>query len=217
MNAAEREVIAEEEGGTSRFSTFVSILIALVSVVGAILAWRVAVASSDASSADTQGLLAEVDQADVALQTSITVLGHKAVYLSFVVNRTLSAKLAALGPDYRAYSRAFDWAASYGLYYVPANYLDRNENLDFERDAGETASNFALRRDTNPSPHYSAADRARDKARWLLGDLIWFGGALLALTLADAIRHPLRYFFLFAGIGILLTGSLAEVLIERLS
>ena len=216
MILGEGEVLVEEVSGTSRFSTFVSILIALVSVLGAILAWRVAVASSNASSADTRGLLAEVDSADVTLQASITVFGHKAVYASFVTNKALGDAFDSLGSNYQPVSFAFKSAAARSLDFLPRIYLDRNENFDVARDQGETAANIALNHDTNPQSQYSAGDSSRVKSLWLLGDLIWFSGALVALTLADAIRHPVRYFFLLAGIGILFSGSLAVVLIERI-
>jgi hypothetical protein len=215
MNLGEGEVLVEEGVGTSRFSTFVSILIALVSVLGAILAWRVAVASSNASTADTRGLLAEVDRAEVTLQASITVFGHKAVYASFITNKALGDAFASLGTSYQPLSFAFKSAAARSLDFMPRIYLDRDEKFDVARDLGETAADFALNRDTNPQTQYNAADISRTKSLLLLGDLIWLSGALVALTLADAIHHPLRYFFLLAGIGILFTGSLTAVLIER--
>jgi hypothetical protein len=216
MEVSEGEVNVEEGGGqTSRFSTFVSILIAVVSVMGAILAWRVAIASSNASSADTRGLLAEVDRADVNLQASIQVFGHKAAYVSFVTNKSLGEAFQALGDENQPLSLAFNSAAASTLDFLPRIYIDRDENFDFVRDQGETEAEFSLNRDTNPQPQYDAADRSRAKALWLLVDLIWFSGALVALTLADAIRNPLRYFFLLGGLGILFTGSLAAILIER--
>lgn len=210
------DVVGEDEGGTSRFSTFVSILLALVSVLGAILAWRVASAASNATSYDTQGLLAEVDRADVNLQASITVFGHQTVYASFLTNKALGDAFASLGPDFLVTSYAFKSTAARSLDFMPRIYLDRDENFNAVRDLGETAAQYALNQDTNPEPRYAGADSARLKSLWLLGDLIWFSGALVALTLADALRHPVRYFFLVAGIGVLFTGSLAAVLIERL-
>ena len=215
MITGERDVIAEEEGGTSRFSTFVSVLIAFVAVLGAILAWRVAVASSNASSADTRGLLAEVDRADVTLQASVTVFGHKAVYASFVTDKALGDAFASLGSDYQPLSFAFKSAAAHSLDFLPRVYLDRDEKFDVARDLGETEADISLNQDINPQPQYNAADSSRTKSLWLLGDLIWLSGALVALTLADAIRHPLRYFFLLGAIGILFSGSLAAILIER--
>ena len=220
MNAGEVDelidVVDDEGAGTSRFSTFVSILLAVVSVLGAILAWRVAVASSNAGSADTRGLLAEVDRADVNLQASITVFGHQAVYVSFLTNKVLGDAFAPFGADYQVVSIAFNSAATRNLDFMPRIYLDRNANFDAARDRGETEADIALNRDTNPDPKYATADSARLKSLWLLGDLIWFSGALIALTLADAIRQPVRYFFLMAGITVLLTGSLAAILVERL-
>ena len=58
-------------GSSNRFSNMVAILIALVTTIGAIIAWRVAVASSDAGSADTTGLLVAVDREDATTQATL--------------------------------------------------------------------------------------------------------------------------------------------------
>ena len=57
------------------------------------------ISSSLASSADTKGLLAEVDRADVNLQASTTVFGHQTVYASFLTNKALGDAFAALLED----------------------------------------------------------------------------------------------------------------------
>jgi hypothetical protein len=208
-------IMAEEaEERTSRYSTFVSIMLAVVSVIGAIVAWRVSVALSDAGSSDTAGLLAEMDKADVEIQATISVIGHKTVYASFVTDKSIADGFYALGDNYTYLAYAFHNAANEVLNFIPRNYLDRDENFDYQRDLGETIANSELSRDTNAQPYFDAADRARVKGQWLLVDLIFLGAALLFLTLADAIQNFTRHLFLALGLLILVTGSLAVVALE---
>ncbi len=204
----------QPESTSSHYSTSIAVLIVLVSVVGAIVAWRVAVALSDAGSADTRGLLAAVDKEDAATQGMITVLGHQTAYEAFVRNNSLYNAFYQLGSNYSAQASAFESAATRALDFLPRQYLDRDDKLDVQRDLGESIAEISLNKDVNSKPSFDSADRARQKAQWLLLVLTWLGGALLLLTLSDAILNPLRYLFLLGGLGSLMLGTAAVVLIE---
>jgi hypothetical protein len=216
MKQGETETLIEEGESTSnRFSNLVAILIACVSVIGAVIAWRVAVASSDASSADTRGLLATTDREDATTQATITSLGHQTAYTAFVRDNALSNAFYDLGgDDHRRLAQAFESAANRALDFIPRALLDRQDKFDVRRDIGENIAEFTVNRDINPQPHFNAADVARAKAQWLLFVLIWFGVALLLLTLADAIQNPLRYLCLLGGIGIFFIGTGVALLVE---
>ena len=217
MNQGAGEAIVDEGGaGPGWYSTFVSILIAIVSVVGALVAWRVAVALSDAGTADTRGVVARMDKADTEIEATINVFGQKTVYASFVTNKSVADGFYALGNDYLYLAYAFHEAANKVLDFLPRKYLGPDESFDTARDLGESTADYALNRDTNSQPYFDAADHWRLKAQWLLLDLIWLGGALLMLTLSDAIQNVVRHLCLLAGISILISGSLALFMIERL-
>jgi hypothetical protein len=55
----------ESKSGIDLHSTAIVLLIAVVSIVGAIVTWRVSIALSDAGTADTLGILAVVEKEDV--------------------------------------------------------------------------------------------------------------------------------------------------------
>jgi hypothetical protein len=207
-------IVSEVEARTSRYSTFISIMLAVVSVIGAIVAWRVSVALSNAGSADTAGLLAEMDKADVEIAATISVIGHETVYAAFMTNKAIADGFYALGDNYTYLAYAFHNAANDVLNFIPRNYLDRDEKFDYQRDLGETIANSELSRDTNAQPYFNASDNARLKGQWLLIDLIGLGVSLLCLTLADAIQNFTRHLFLGLGLFTLLAGSMAVILIE---
>lgn len=204
----------------SRLSNFIAIMIAIVSIVGATIAWRVAIAASAAGNADTAGLLAELDQQDAESFATITVFGHLTAYASFVSDRALANvydQLAAANPqraDYAAAASAFRLASNYALGILPAAYVDRNEKLNVARDRGETIARESIDKNIDPKPNFDNADKDRLKVQLLLVNLILLGVALVCLTLADAIRNLLRYLFLFAGIGAFAIGALGALIIE---
>lgn len=193
---------------SDKLSTAIAILIAIVTVVGAITAWRVAVALSDAGTADTVGLLAAVEKEDVTTQATITLTGHRMAYTAYLRDDALSNSFDDMYTqnsqrgDLSNYSHAFRLAANYALEFIPAQYLDRDEKLDRSRDLGENIAQLALARDINPQPHFDASDASRQKAKWLVGTIILLGVVLLLLTLADAIQNFLRYLVLMGALGL---------------
>src|SRR5919202_1464552 len=101
--SAEAEIVGpaeserpEKSESTDRISTLIAILIAVVSVVGALVAWRVAVASSVAGNADTDGLLAAVDRENAITEAYTTLYGHLAAYARAARNDLLAKSLQAV-------------------------------------------------------------------------------------------------------------------------
>ncbi len=205
---------------SNNLSTAIAILIAVVTVIGAITAWRVAVALSDAGTADTLGLLATVEKEDVTTQATITLAGHRMAYTAFVRDDALATAfddLHAANPDrgdLSNLSEAFRLAANYAREFIPAAYLDRDETLDRTRDLGENVAQLALARDINPQPHFDSADGSRYKAQWLLATIILLGVVLILLTLADALLSLLRYLVLTAALGLFGISALLLIYIE---
>ncbi len=202
---------------SNRFSNIVAILIALVTTVGAIIAWRVAVASSDAGSADTTGLLVAVDNDDATTQATLLAIGHQTAYAGFVRDDALATALYQAGGHFNALADSLVEAANRSLDYIPRAYIDRKQNFDVQRDLGENLAEKTLAKDVNPQPHFQAADVARSKAQWLLFVLIWFGVALVLLTLADAVQNVLRYLFLIGGLGIFVFGAIIAAFVESIA
>lgn len=204
----------------NHLSTFIAVLIATVTVVGAIIAWRAAVALSDASGADTHGILAAVEREDVNTRATITLLGHLSAYSAFVRDDALAKAydgFASANPqraDLTNYASAFRLAANYAQDLIPPAYLDRDEKLDRQRDLGENIAQASINKDVQPEQHFSVAETSEQKAQWLLADLILLGVVLVLLTLADAIQNLLRYLFLLGGAGLFGISVIIVVVIE---
>jgi hypothetical protein len=137
-------------------------------------------------------------------------------YAAFIRNHSLAQVFYTLGKDFTATARGFESAANRTLEFVPGQYLDRNDKFDAQRDIGEDIANASIAKDIDPTDDFKTAEQARRKAQFLLLDLIGYGLALVALTLADAIQNRLRYLFLLGGLGLFTTGSTAAMVIEVL-
>src|SRR3989442_737971 len=96
-----RERWAEETStGAGRYRTFVAVLLAMVSVLGALVAWRVSDQLGDAGNSDTNGVLAELSKQEADIRGTIQVFGHQSVYAAFVANRAIADGFYALGDNY---------------------------------------------------------------------------------------------------------------------
>lgn len=217
------EGMHDSEWGSGCFSTFIAVLIAMVTVVGAIIAWRVTVASNNAGGADTLGILAAIEREDVTTRATTTVMGHLTAYSAFIRDNSLAKAFDALAvanpqrTDFSNFARAFRSAANYSQDFIPPRYFDRNKELDRQRDLGAHIAEYSINKDVEPQPHFAAADKSRQKARWLLVNLILLGGALVLLTMANASEHPLRHLFWLGGVSLFGVGTLASLLVELIS
>jgi hypothetical protein len=208
---------------SDQLRTIIAILIALVSITGAIVACRTAVASSNAGDADVDGVLAVVDRENALIEGHQALFGYLQAYARAARNDALSDALFNAETRVRdAGARTFIGNEADALIYaagtsraqIPQTYLDRDRTFDVERAVGEIVADRSLQKDVFPDPHFERADDARAKSQALLGVLVILGVALIALTLADAIHHPVRYLFLVVGTGIFILSVGLTMLIE---
>jgi len=203
-----------DEPGSSRYSTFLAIMIAVVSVIGAFIAWRGSVAFSNAGSADTRGVLALVDDQMVQAQAGSVVLGDKIGFAAFKANERVSTLLEQV-PGYEEVAAAFRAAArSARDDYIRQSYIDRREAFDESRALAQTREQLSFKKDLHPQPHFDEADQARTKGGWMLFALVWFGAAIVCMTLADAIQNAMRHIFFVLGLGMFVLGSVLAVIVE---
>ncbi len=210
------------ESPPDRFRSVVAVLIALVTLFGALLSWRVAIALGAAGGADTAGLLAAVAKEDVATFAAIAFTEHRAAYSSYIENDTLSNAYDALAQgnptrtDLAHYSSVFHYASHQAQSAIPQAYINRAGSLDAERDIGEHVAEASRNKDVEPEAHYAQADAKRQKAMVQMGAIVALGLVLILLTLADAVQHPVRYLLLVSGLLLFGATGLVSMAVELL-
>jgi hypothetical protein len=212
---------AESESG-DRFKTIVAVLIALVTTLSAVVAWRTALASDTASTADFVGLTASLQAEDTRASDYATMYANYRAYTDYVhhyklgeaIQEQIDATPEADTPELRHQMNETYALAINDNDFFPGRYLERDLSYDKQRDLGEAWAEAAMKKDINPEPHFSLADSARSKTSWLVVVIIILSAALWFYTLAQSIDHPLKYVMALGGTGFLLIGGIATFAIE---
>jgi hypothetical protein len=229
--------------GTERLKLIVAVLIALTTMIGALVGWRATVAGNAAGGADADGLAAAMNVEETGTTDSVRLSQHYQAYVDFVryrelghaadvaafdveqqllssspgTNPELEAQLRPLAQELRGRrDQNFDMA-SVGQYFFITRYLTQEGGYNTRLEEGEAAAESAQRKDTNPGPHFAQADRLRARSNLLVGVLIVLALAVLLYTLTETTERRARYAFLLAGAVFMLAGSAAAIGIELIS
>ncbi len=209
----------------NRMETVVAVLIALVTVIGAVVAWRASVAGDGAGDADFAGLRASLNAEETRALNAVNAYEHYAAYTTYWRNNRLGDALAAdidagnTASEEEAYlldrqrAEAYDLAdANQDLF--PNRYLNRDGTYGLARETGEAWADAAREKDLYPDPRYAEADQLRAKANQLLGTITILGLALVVFTLVETVAGKLKLGFIALGTLLAVGGAVAAVLLE---
>jgi hypothetical protein len=206
-----------------RFKTLASVMIAVVTVVGAGVACRASVASNAADNADFAGLVAAIRAEETRLINYITVYEHYQAYTIYQryneLGNLLFDEAQQSGPgggESLDRLRREAWGVALGLQYsfFPPRYLNPDGTYNLQRELDEEWAEQSQRSDVSPEAHFKRADTARLKTGLLAGTLIIFSVAFWCFTVAQAINNRLRFVFGLAGFAVTLAGLAAFLLVE---
>jgi hypothetical protein len=213
--------------GHDWFRTVVSILIATVTVVGAITAWRISVASNAASSFDSKGLSAALAGANAGITISTYLsmnMGFFADYREHLEKAKLLEMDASKEPDPERHAAMREEAVrERSLAATARGYLD-SDYLSFDPETGEEVfdgnrfwtANWAEAstvQDLEEQPFFAQADRLRDKAWGLVIVTVALGAALFLFTAAITVRGRGKYVLAVCALPVFLGAvALAAVL-----
>lgn len=214
------------------FKTSVAVLIAIVAISSAAVAWRAAVHADDADNADLAGLAAVLNAEGTRTSNDARYYQHYAAYTSYVQhkgmgqlvdwdlgNQAYSTEDPTADPLVAELSRrreeAFDQASISQLFLV-TRYLDNEEQYDGQSELAEAWADAARWQDLNPEPHFAQADQLRDQSNRLVGTLVVFAMALWFCTLASAVKHFVKYGFALAGLSSLAVAVVLALRVEAL-
>lgn len=219
------ELIRPEPG--DRFKTLVAVLIAVISIVGAVLAWRAAAAGSSASDADVRGTVSIIQRNQALVASEAEMYRNLSAYLQVRIHDVLSLNLMAdserrAGDDPKS---AQYWSDGWTEIFVAEAYLDEVDigpeyiRADGSYD-GQAAQDIdmaerALGTDFDPQgQHFARADQLRTKVLWLVGLALVLAVALLCYTLATVIESRMRYLFFAVGSVVSVAVVVAAVIVE---
>ena len=207
---------------SERFRTFTASMIAIVTVLSALVTWRATVASQDASQADFDGLVSTVNTEEAKVLSEIKVSEHYQAFLIYTRYNDLGYKLFEALQSKPADAAELErqksdaWGIAYGLQSVffPSRYLKPDGSYDKQREMDEEWADAQRSRDTKAEIHYSTADVLRRKANLLVVMLIVLVVSFWFFTLAQIIEHNIKYLFAFIGGFLVLAASFAALVID---
>ena len=190
-----------------RLETIVAILIAIATVLGAVVAWRASVADDGAGDADFAGLRASVLSEQTKALNDVNAYESYGAYTNYRRYQELGdlleadqanapAEEAAVLERQRAYNH--DLSISNQRLF-PNKFLDRDGSYNVKRQLGEMWADAAKENDLNPDPQFAEADQLRTKANSLLVAVTILAVALVFYTLVEAVGERMKY--LLAGLG----------------
>jgi hypothetical protein len=206
----------KSDSRTDRFETVVTVLIALVSTVIALVASQSAVASGNATSAQHDGVLAKTNLERVDGSSQAQIAQNERAFSLYRTNRDLysltidyAVKAEAAGNKDQGTAlrqeAAIDLEVSNNAYrFIDSNYLVKDANgeytsfdeQNFLNDQRQTASTFE---DTSYDNYFAEADQLRAQSLTLGVTLLAWFISLMFLTWATVTKSRLRWLWLGGG------------------
>jgi len=189
--------VVDNEGDV--FQVVMAILIALVTIVGAVIAWRTAALGERAGSADFASTQAVINTEETQIVATERLYQRYRAYTDYALNSELQFlledELTTADENYAALLelqllQANDRLIN-SLIFFDTRYLDLDGYYDIERDLGEAIADARREKDLNPAPHIASADRSRTQISNMVSIFIVLSVSLLFYTIAEAI-HPAR-------------------------
>lgn len=216
----------EAEEKTSRLETVVAVLIALTTVIGAVIAWRASLSGDASGDADFAGLKASLYSVETRAVSYVNGYEHYGAYLGFARNTRLGDELAKelqqkgdtaseaeLLLLERQQAEAYDLAKASQRSF-PARFLSRDGSYNLPRELSEMWADAAREKDLKPDPQYADADRLRTKTNQLLATLTLLGLALVSFSLVESVGGWGRPVLTVLGVLLTLAGTGLAVYID---
>jgi hypothetical protein len=206
---------------SNRFKSFVAVLVAIVTVLGALTAGLAAKASSDAGDGDFAGMGAAISAQKADLINEVNAYEHYRAYTTYVRNLELGYLLNDPKADEKTQQALYNqqqevWGVADGIMstFFQARYLNPDGTYDLERELQEARAEDEQSNDLNFAPYFEKADGSRARSSFLIGNLIVFAVSFWFLTLAQVIENRFKYFMAVFGVLLGLAGILG-ILIGR--
>ena len=209
---------------SEKISNFASIMIAVVTVLGAMVACLASVAASRAGEKDFDGMTAYIKAEEAVVVNHIYAYEHlrahaeffKDMELSFIVLEEITGQMsdAEVNARLRLQEELSGIASELRIRFFLPGYLKDDRTYNVQRELNEAWSDDTQASDLDADKHFFEADSARSQSVLLSGNIIVFSTAFLLFTLAEVIENRWRIFFLVLGFVTMFVGLLVVFIVE---
>lgn len=203
------------------FKSWIAVLTAVVTVLGASAACLASVAVSTAGDQDFSGLDASIRAQKAEIINYVIAYQNYRAYTDYLRYDEMGYLMydpeADAETDARNYAIQQEvWGVSSGLLssFVKARYIDPDGSYDIERELQEAFADDAQTSDLNSQPYFEKSDAERSRSAFLTADMIVFAVSFWFLTLAQATEKNFKY--VWAALGVLFAiGGVLGILYGR--
>lgn len=189
-----------------KFKSFVAVLVAVVTVLGATTACLASVAVSTAGDMDFSGLDASIRAQKADIINTIKAYEHYRAFTTYTRYDELGYALHDPDSDEQSSirNRALQdeaWGVAVGLTnFFISRYINSDGQYDLERELQEEWAHDAQTEDLNATPYFLKSDAERNRSAFLMGNMITFAISFWFLTVAQVTDKKIKY--LWAGLGV---------------
>ena len=210
------------------YKTAISLLIATITVTGAILAWRISAASGDAGGADAQGLAASLRASNAATNISTYLYNDLRYFADYQQHLRMAALLeqdaerstaaAVKAALYEQAIRERNLASTAMLQvdpeYVRTDPATHKQTFDTDRYRKTQWAEARAREDLDSEAAFASADLNRNKMRGLVGVTVLYSTALFLLTAATITRRTIKLGLLGIAVPLYVAGTIIVLVLE---
>jgi hypothetical protein len=211
-----------ENESNSRFELMTTIIVAVVILIAALVAWRASLIDDAAGDADYDGLRAAVRAVQARALSNVNAYESYGNYVSYWRNKELSALIAKdmetadeeQFPVLEAQMKMADDLTNANTGMFEMRYLNRDGSYSVQRQLGEMWADVARKNQVEYLPLFDNADKERARTRTMLVALMILTISPVFFALISTVSSKARYIFLALGMVCMLAGSVLALLVE---
>ena len=213
----------EDEGeANNKFETIVSILIAIVVVLGALVSWRASLIDDSSGDNDYAGIKAAVNAEQARALNYVNAYADYGNYVNYWKNERLSSLISedmaksgdedpALATEVKTANDIADSSSDM----FKMRYLNRDRSYNIQRQLGEMWADASKKNDLDYQTQFNAADEDRARTRMMLIALMILTVSPIFYTLVESGEKP-QYKYAMTALGTLfmIGGAVLAFLVE---
>jgi len=204
-----------------RFKSTMAVIVAFVTVLGAVVACMATAAASNAGDGDFSGLETAIRAQKAESINHIYAYQHYRAYTEYKRYLEYGNLLYDPNADEKTSNangviQREVWGIASGIssIFFEPRYISQDGTYDIQRELDEALAEDAQSADLNPTPYFDESDHQRKRSSSLTADMIVLAFSFWFLTLAQVTDKNIKY--IWAALGILLgTAGMIGMLIAR--
>ncbi|MBS2036884.1 hypothetical protein JST97_17970 [bacterium] len=215
------------DDASDRMDFWNAILIAIVTVCAALVAWRASIAADAAGDNDYDGLRAVVNVEEATTMGTVEAYTHAQAYANYRRYEEMASSLAdeeeeASGREASELARKrrdAEVMVDEKLKMFPNKFMERDgksgqNSYNTRREIGQYVANIGRTKDMQSEEHFQDAERFRTKSEKLLMGVVFLSISLVFLTLVEAFEGGSRKLCFVLGLLLAIGGLGYSVAIE---